>query len=126
MERQGQPRYRVEAYIDMPVALAAAELVISRSGASTIAEITAVGLPSILFPYPHAYADHQTTNAKCLVEPGAAVLCNDASTTPKMLAGIISELRGNPDKLATIAAASAALGKPDAAEHVARIAIAEC
>jgi UDP-N-acetylglucosamine--N-acetylmuramyl-(pentapeptide) pyrophosphoryl-undecaprenol N-acetylglucosamine transferase len=127
-EMKGQPRYRVEAYIDMPPALAAADLVISRGGASTISEITAVGLPSILFPYPHAYADHQTTNAKCLVEPGAAVLCNDSSTTPEMLAGIISDLRGSPEKLAAMAKASAALGKPDAAERVAQVAlsIADC
>lgn len=122
-EMQGQQRYRVEAYIDMPPALASADLVISRSGASTISEITAVGLPSILFPYPHAYADHQTTNAECLVEPGAAVLCNDASTTPEMLAGMISDLRGSPEKLAAMAKASAALGKPDAAERVAEVAI---
>ena len=123
MGEQGQPRYRVEAYIDMPVALAAADLVISRSGASTISEITAVGLPSILFPYPHAYADHQTTNAMCLVEPGAAMLCGDASTTPEMLAGIISELREDRDKLAAMAKASAALGRPDAAERVAQVAL---
>ena len=117
------PRYRVEAYIDMPLALASADLVVSRSGASTIAEITAVGLPSILFPYPHAYADHQTTNARCLVDGGAAVLCSDASTTPETLAGIISDLRDSPDKLAAMARASAALGKPDAADRVAQIAL---
>lgn len=122
-QMQGQPRYRVEAYIDMPVALASADLVISRSGASTIAEITAVGLPSVLFPYPHAYADHQTTNAKCLVDSGAAVLCNDLSTTPEELGGVVSDLRGNPDKLAAMAEASAALGKPDAAEQVAQVAL---
>jgi len=122
--REGeQQRYRIEAYVDMPAALASADLVISRSGASTIAEITAVGLPSILFPYPHAYADHQTTNAKCLVEPGAAVLCSDVSTTPEELAGIISDLRGSPDKLAAMAKASEALGKPDAAERVADVAL---
>ncbi len=97
--RRGNPRYRVEAYIDMPAALASADLVISRSGASTVAEITAVGLPSILFPYPHAYADHQTTNAECLVDPGAAVLCEDASTMPEELAGIIADLRGDPISL---------------------------
>ena len=120
---KARPRYHVKAYIEMPIALASADLVISRSGASTISEITSVGLPSILFPYPHAYADHQTTNAKCLVEPGAAVLCNDAATTPEALAGIISDLRASTDKLAAMAQASAALGKPDAADRVAAIAL---
>lgn len=118
-----QQRYHIEAYVDMPAALASADLVISRSGASTIAEITAVGLPSILFPYPHAYADHQAMNARCLVEPGAAVLCGDASTTPEELAGIISDLRSDPERLAAMAKASAALGKPDAADRVARVAL---
>ena len=118
-----QHRYRVEAYVDMPLALASADLVISRSGASSIAEITGVGLASILFPYPHAYADHQTKNAEYLVEHGAAVLCNDSDTTPEMLAGIILGLSSSPDKLSAMASASAALGKPDAADHVARLAI---
>lgn len=115
--------YRVEAYVDMPLALASADLVISRSGASSIAEITAVGLASILFPYPHAYADHQTKNAEFLVERGAAVLCNDSTTTPEMLAGIVSDLRASPDKLSAMASASAVLGRPDAADRVAEVAL---
>ena len=122
-EGEVQHRYRVEAYVDMPLALASADLVISRSGASSIAEITGVGLASILFPYPYAYADHQTKNAAYLVEQGAAVLCNDSDTTPEMLAGIISDLRSSPGKLSAMASASAALGKPDAAHRVAEVAL---
>jgi len=120
---QDNQRYRVEAYVDMPAALGSADLVISRSGASSIAEITAAGLPSILFPYPHAYADHQTGNALYLVDHEAALLCGDSSTTPEMLAGIIIELRSAPEKLDAMGAASAGLGKPDAADRVAQIAL---
>lgn len=116
--------YMLEGYVDMPLALASADLVISRSGASSISEITALGLPSVLFPYPHAYADHQTANAMHLVEKGAAVLFRDSDTTPEMLAGIIIELRSDTGKLAAMASASAALAKPDAADRVASIAIA--
>lgn len=121
---QDNQRYHVEAYVDMPVALGSADLVISRSGASSIAEITTAGLPSILFPYPHAYADHQTGNAMFLVDNHAALLCGDSSTTPEMLAGMIIEMRSAPEKLAAMGAASAGLGKPDAADRVAQIAIA--
>lgn len=122
-EAQDKSRYHVEAYVDMPVALGSADLVISRSGASSIAEITAAGLPSILFPYPHAYADHQTGNAMYVADHEAALLCGDSSTTPEMLAGMIMELRSDSEKLAAMGAASAGLGKPDAADRVARIAL---
>lgn len=121
------PRYHVEAYVDVPLAFAAADLVISRSG-GTVAEITAAGRPSILFPYPYHKDQHQKRNAEYLVENGAAVLCEDFTTTPEMLAGIISGLRSSPDKLSEMAAASKSLGKPDAADRVAEVAlsIVEC
>ena len=71
--------YRVQPYIDnMGDMLAAADLVLSRSGASSVAEIAALAVPSVLVPYPHATADHQTTNARYLVDAGAGVLCADA------------------------------------------------
>ena len=71
-------RWQVRPYIDnMGEALAAADIVLSRAGASSIAEIAAVGVPSILVPYPFATADHQTTNAHLLVDAGAAVLVSD-------------------------------------------------
>ena len=74
-----QLRWRVMPYIsNMGEALAAADLVLSRAGASSIAEIAALAVPSLLVPYPHATADHQTTNARFLTDAGAAVLVPDA------------------------------------------------
>ena len=72
-------RYRVQPYIDdMGDMLAAADLVLSRSGASSVAEIAALAVPSVLVPYPFATGDHQTTNARYLVDAGAAIMCADA------------------------------------------------
>ena len=72
-------RWDLRPYIDnMGDMLAAADLVLSRSGASSVAEIAALAVPSVLVPYPHATADHQTTNARYLVDAGAGVLCADA------------------------------------------------
>lgn len=113
-------KYHVAAYVDMPVAMASADLVISRSGASTIAEITAAGLGSILFPYPYAYAMHQKRNAEYLVQHGAAIICEDDAVSPQILAGIITDLRTSPEKLDSMASASAAMGKVDAADAVAK------
>ena len=71
-------RWRVMPYIDnMGEVLAAADLVLSRSGASSVAEIAALAIPSMLVPYPLATADHQTTNARYLVDAGAAVMMAD-------------------------------------------------
>ena len=77
-------RWQVRPYIDnMGEALAAADLVLSRAGASSIAEIAALAVPSMLVPYPFATADHQTTNARYLVDAGAAVMvADDAIDTP--------------------------------------------
>jgi UDP-N-acetylglucosamine--N-acetylmuramyl-(pentapeptide) pyrophosphoryl-undecaprenol N-acetylglucosamine transferase len=116
-------RYRAEAYLDMPVAVAAADLVICRSGASTIAEVTAAGLPCILVPYPHAYANHQKRNAEHLADHGAAVMCEESHTTPAMLAILVKDFRANPDKLRAMASVSKSLGRVDAASEVARVAL---
>ncbi|MBQ1840805.1 MAG: UDP-N-acetylglucosamine--N-acetylmuramyl-(pentapeptide) pyrophosphoryl-undecaprenol N-acetylglucosamine transferase, partial [Atopobiaceae bacterium] len=82
----------VRPYIDnMGEALAAADLVLSRAGASSIAEIAALAVPSMLVPYPFATADHQTTNARYLVDAGAAVmLADDAIDTPAFAQELLS------------------------------------
>jgi len=103
--------------------MAAADLVIGRSGASTVAEIMAAGLPSILVPYPHAVADEQTANARYLADRGAALLFEERSLTPEKLAGAVIELRSSPEKLAAMAKSSKSLGKPDAARRVADVAV---
>jgi len=117
------PLYRVESYVDTPLAMAAADLVVCRSGASTLAEITAVGLPSIQVPYPYAYADHQKKNAEYLVSRGAAILCEEQSCTSEHLADLIRDLRSNPEKLRAMASASHAMGRLGAARTVAEVAL---
>lgn len=93
-----QARWHVMPYIDrMGEALAAADLVLSRAGASSVAEIAALAVPSMLVPYPFATADHQTTNARYLVDAGAAVLlADDAIDTPAFredLLGLVDDSR---------------------------------
>ena len=114
-------KHHIAAYLDMPVAVASADLVIGRSGASTIAEITAAGLPSILIPYPYAYADHQKLNAAYVADHSAAVMFDEAALTSESLVDIISELRSLPEKLNAMSEASASLGKADAANRVAEV-----
>ena len=79
--------------------LAAADLVVARAGGSVM-EIAAAGRPAILVPYPHATADHQTTNARWMAEGGAAVVIPDAELTAERLSGAIAELLDDEDRLA--------------------------
>ena len=104
---------------DMPARIAAAHLVIARAGASTIAELTAIGRPSILIPLPTAIGDHQTENARTLAEKGAAVLMPEAELSADSLAENLSELLGASDGLAKMAGAARALGRPIAAVDLA-------
>lgn len=100
---------------DMGKAYANADLVLSRAGATTLAELTARGLPSVLIPLPTATHDHQTYNARALVEAGAAKLLVQAETTSSHLREMLTELATHPDTLVTMGSASKALGKPQAA-----------
>ncbi|MBM4361227.1 MAG: undecaprenyldiphospho-muramoylpentapeptide beta-N-acetylglucosaminyltransferase [Deltaproteobacteria bacterium] len=111
---------------DMPAALAAAHLVIGRAGAGAVAEICAVGRPSLLVPYPFA-GDHQRWNAAELVEAGAATMITSAEATPERLTAELDRLAGDRDRLEAMARAARALGRPDAALEIARdvIALAE-
>lgn len=100
----------IEAFItDMPSAYAAADLVICRSGASTIAELSAAGCASVLVPFPFAVDDHQTANARYLADAGAAVLVAEKDLTPQRLASTLQQLLG--DQPALIAMAEAARAK---------------
>jgi UDP-N-acetylglucosamine--N-acetylmuramyl-(pentapeptide) pyrophosphoryl-undecaprenol N-acetylglucosamine transferase len=104
---------------DVPQRLAAAHLVIARSGASTVAEIAAVGRPSVLIPYPFAADDHQSANARAMVDWGAAVMFHRGEFTPAALAGRIVELTRQPGRLAKMAERAAAFAIPDAGDRLA-------
>ncbi len=98
-------------------AMAAADLVVARSGGS-VAELAALGKPAVLVPYPHATADHQRKNARWMVDGGAALLVDDAELDGERLRSLVAELLGDRARLAAMAAASAALGRPDATARV--------
>jgi UDP-N-acetylglucosamine:LPS N-acetylglucosamine transferase len=103
----------------MPTVLAAADLVLARAGATTVAELAVIGLPSVLVPLPIATADHQTANARALVDRGAARLVPDAELDPDRLAAELGPLLADPTALAAMGAAAHEVGRPDAAERVA-------
>jgi UDP-N-acetylglucosamine--N-acetylmuramyl-(pentapeptide) pyrophosphoryl-undecaprenol N-acetylglucosamine transferase len=111
---------RVEPFIDdMGAAYAGADLVVARAGAMTCAELTALGLPSILVPYPFAADDHQRANAEVLVRAGAADMIADRELTPQRLAAAIAGLVGDAARRTKMAANARALGRPEAAVRVA-------
>ena len=112
-------RARIAPFIDdMPAALAAADLVIGRAGASAVAEICAVGRPSLLVPYPFA-GDHQKLNAASVAREGAALWVSSADATPVRLATELRSLMDQPERLTAMAAVAARLGRPNAARSIA-------
>jgi UDP-N-acetylglucosamine--N-acetylmuramyl-(pentapeptide) pyrophosphoryl-undecaprenol N-acetylglucosamine transferase len=115
------PGYDLREYLDLPDfagALSAADLVVARAGGSVF-EIAAHGLPAILVPYPHASADHQSANARWMVDAGAAVAIPDAELSAARLASEVAGLLADRQRLATMAAAASSLARPDAARDVA-------
>ena len=106
---------------DVPARLADAALVISRAGASSIADITVIGRPAILIPYPHAADDHQTANAQPLVAAGGAFTIAERELTAQGLAGHIQAILSDPEGAAAMAAASLSAGRPDATEALAEL-----
>ena len=122
--RLGLPA-RVEAFVDdMGGAYREADVVVSRAGAMSCAEITAMGLPAILVPYPWAADDHQRRNAEILVEGGAAQMILDRDLAGDGLAAALSTLLGDREARAAMAARARALGRPDAARRVAEVCVA--
>lgn len=111
--------YDLRPYIDrFGEALLVSDLVVARSGGS-IFEVAAHGRPAILVPYPHAAADHQTANARWMERNGAAVIVPDGELDAERLGREVAALLGDRDRLAQMAAASASLARPDAAEAIA-------
>jgi UDP-N-acetylglucosamine--N-acetylmuramyl-(pentapeptide) pyrophosphoryl-undecaprenol N-acetylglucosamine transferase len=114
--------YRQVEFEDrMPLLLAAADVAVGRAGASTIAELTVAGLPSVLVPLPGAPGDHQTENARRLAAAGAAVWIADASLDAFTLAERLQPLLESPSARAAMSAAAVSLGRPDAADAVAAL-----
>jgi UDP-N-acetylglucosamine--N-acetylmuramyl-(pentapeptide) pyrophosphoryl-undecaprenol N-acetylglucosamine transferase len=104
---------------DLPERLAKAQLVIGRSGASTVAELTVIGRPSILVPLPHALDNDQLRNAATLAESGAAWCIEQKDLSPQRLADEVGALFADPARLAGAAAAARKLGRPDAVARLA-------
>lgn len=105
---------------DLGDCLAAADLVLGRSGGSVF-ELAATGKPAILVPYPHATGDHQTANAEWMASAGAAVIVPDGELEADRIASLAFNLLADEDRLASMAMASSSLARPDAAERVAEL-----
>jgi UDP-N-acetylglucosamine--N-acetylmuramyl-(pentapeptide) pyrophosphoryl-undecaprenol N-acetylglucosamine transferase len=104
---------------DLPARMAASHLIVSRSGASTVAELAAIGRPSILVPLPHALDQDQFANAGVLERAVGAIRLTQDAFTPQRLAAEIAALAAAPQKLAAMAAAAKSLGRLDAADRLA-------
>ncbi|MEE2761010.1 MAG: undecaprenyldiphospho-muramoylpentapeptide beta-N-acetylglucosaminyltransferase [Pseudomonadota bacterium] len=104
---------------DLPARMAAAHLIICRSGASTVAEATTIGRPSIMVPYPHAVDDHQTANAYAVDAAGAGWLLPEETFTADALVGRLTSLLTIPRILENAATAAKSFGRPDAADLLA-------
>ncbi len=111
-------------FSDMPARIAAAHLVVARSGASTIAELAAIGRPSILVPLPGALDQDQFANAGVLAAAGAAIRLRQDDFTPARLAAEIAVLASTPQKLVAMAQAARTQGAPDAADRLADLVLA--
>lgn len=115
-------RYRAVDYIeDMGSAIAAADVVVARAGATSIAEITAIGRAAILVPYPYATDDHQTLNARDVAEGEGALLVPDSELDSDSFAEALESLLTDTARRESMAVASRRLGVPDAAERLASL-----
>jgi UDP-N-acetylglucosamine--N-acetylmuramyl-(pentapeptide) pyrophosphoryl-undecaprenol N-acetylglucosamine transferase len=101
---------------DVPARMSEAQLVISRAGASSVADISVIGRPAILIPLPTATSDHQTANARGLVEAGGAILMPESRMDEATLAQHIAEILSNPKGALLMSQAAMSVGKPDATE----------
>jgi len=106
---------------DLPARIAESQLVIARSGASTVAEMTVIGRPAILVPLPHALDNDQLHNAKHVADSHAGWLARQQDLTPQVLAVQMAELLQAQTQLASAAQAAKGLGRPDAAERLADV-----
>ncbi|OCP09403.1 MULTISPECIES: undecaprenyldiphospho-muramoylpentapeptide beta-N-acetylglucosaminyltransferase [unclassified Ensifer] len=120
-EKLGVPAEVSPFFTDMAERIAGAQLVICRSGASTVSELAVIGRPSILVPYPYALDHDQAANAAALAGKGGARVIAQAELTADRLAGILKDAVDNPQSLAQMAANARETGKPDAASLLASL-----
>jgi len=106
---------------DIVSAYTVADFIVSRSGASALAEIVAVGLPAILVPYPHSADRHQELNARAVAETGAATMILNGDLSGELLAERINSLLRDEQSLHLMRSRSKQFGKPDAAEKIVNI-----
>jgi len=109
---------KIVAYVDQLALMNQVDLIVCRGGATTAAEITAVGLPSIIIPSPYVPNNHQVLNAKSIADSGAAIMIEEREMEADSLAKTISELISNPDHLKIMADHAKHLGKPEAANQM--------
>ena len=118
--RQANVAAEVQAFIDdMPAAFARADLVISRAGAGTVAELAAAGKAALLVPFPAATDEHQLENAKAFERAGAARVIRQSELTPERLLRELSELLADRERLVRMGGAARRLARPDAAARIA-------
>ena len=118
-ESGAAPRYRLVAYeARLPQLFAAADLVLSRAGAMSVAELAAIGTPSVLVPLPNAPGDHQTKNAEVLQRAGAALVVCDQEAQPDQLLELVKRLLDDPARLAEMGKMAASVARLDSSERV--------
>lgn len=117
-QRPRLPYHYLPYLHEMEQALAAADLVLGRAGATSMAELTALGLPAVLVPLAGVADNHQVHNTRWMAQAGAAEVIGDSELTPQRLGQVLDSLCGDPARLVAMADASAALGTPDSAERV--------
>jgi UDP-N-acetylglucosamine--N-acetylmuramyl-(pentapeptide) pyrophosphoryl-undecaprenol N-acetylglucosamine transferase len=126
LKAQGLEATAVAFIDDMPRAYAEADLLVCRAGATTIAELTVCKKPALLVPFPYAADDHQTVNARSLVQAGAAQLFPEKELTADKLADELRTLEADRAQLARMSRASGLLGRPEAAREIADVCVSLC
>jgi UDP-N-acetylglucosamine--N-acetylmuramyl-(pentapeptide) pyrophosphoryl-undecaprenol N-acetylglucosamine transferase len=126
LEKSGMQAKATAFIDDMAQAYAQADLLVCRAGATTIAELTVCKKPAILVPFPYAADDHQTVNARSLVNNGAAILLPEHELTGEKLAEKLRALEGDRERLRRMARQSGLLGRPEAAREIAEVCVSLC
>ena len=118
------PMIDVREYIyDMPKVMSAADVIVCRSGASTISELTYLGKPAVIVPSPNVVNDHQTKNARVLAQAGAAVMLQEERLDGDRLYSELTSLLGDSERIRAMHASSEWLGVRDAADRIASLVI---